>query len=318
LGVTVTALDLYENTATGYTGLKSLAWTGPASSPSGEPTEYPSSATEVTFSSGVGMATGIKLFNASITSTLTATEGSIHGTSGTFTVKAAGVESFRFGLPITAKTAGTEFLVLPLNANDQYGNTNTTYTGSKTLVWTGPANSPNNTAPVYPTHVTFSGGVGTATGFKLYDAQSTTLTATEGSTTGSSNSFTVNAAPAKRLAWTGATVSAGILTWLLPPFTSEDTALEHSNTFKAMVSVTDEWGNIVSALGAGHKVRLTKIAAGSSVSPTELIIPETLNATTAEVTYTSPPLAEGAGNDTLKAETTEGLTYAVAEANLHY
>ena len=61
------------------------------------------------------------------------------------------------------------------------------YTGSKTLVWSGPLNSPSGQAPSYPstaTTVTFTEGVGTATAITLYDALSTTLTATEGTIAG--------------------------------------------------------------------------------------------------------------------------------------
>ena len=94
--------------------------------------------------------------------------------------------------------AGAAFNVT-LTAIDEYSNTATSYAGSKTLAWSTPANAPNGTAPEYPasaTTVTFTAGVGTASALKLYDAQSTTLKAKEGTIEVTSGSFTVKAAAA--------------------------------------------------------------------------------------------------------------------------
>ena len=88
--VTITALDAGGNIATGYGGAggqnKTLAYSGPAASPSGKAPEYPGSATTVNFREGVGTATAIKLYHAGA-NTLTAKEGTIEG-SVVFTVKA--------------------------------------------------------------------------------------------------------------------------------------------------------------------------------------------------------------------------------------
>ena len=85
---------------------------------------------------------------------------------------------------------------MTLTAIDEYGNLAKSYTGAKTIAWSGPASSPNATAPEYPaaaTAVTFTEGVGTASSLKLSDAQSTTLKAKEGTIEGISGSFTVRA-----------------------------------------------------------------------------------------------------------------------------
>ena len=445
--VTLTALDAYGNTATSYTGLRLLKWYGPGASPSPRNEEpiYPATATEVTFSNGVGTATGIELYDAQST-TLNATEegGSIEGTSGFFTVAPAAVhslslsavsthptagatdnltitaldtyentvtsyggaggesksltfagpeaigshkptitdasgapktfltesvtikfkegeashtttgatgqavmtlykaqtksltvtdgthngslsitvsgasaKSFSFLTAIGEKTAGTAFLVQNVDAKDEYGNIAPSYAGTKTLTWTVPANSPSGHAPEYPTTVTFTGGVATYPSITLYDAQSTTLTATEGSMTGTSNSFTVKAAAASHLAWTGATQSAGTLT---SPclFTCADTALGNSGEFKAKVSVTDNYGNIVSALGSGHTVEVTVTPGGilSPTPPTDLTIPSSGAATSAEFTFTSQ--SSESGTDTLNANAIAGTPYIYAEANMTY
>ena len=202
--VTLTATDEWGNTATSYTGAKTLAWSGPAKLARATAPEYPTSATTVTFTEGVGTASAIKLFDAQST-TLKAKEGSTEGTSGSFTVKAAATTK-KFTVPTPSEqTAGAAFNVT-LTAIDEWGNKATGYTGAKTLVWSGPSSSPSGQAPSYPstaTTVIFTAGEGTATLLTLYDAQSTTLKATEGSSVeGTSAAFTVKAGTATTLSFT--------------------------------------------------------------------------------------------------------------------
>ena len=165
--VTLTAIDEWGNTATSYAGKKTIAWSEPANSPSGK---APSYTTAVTFTAGVGAAAATKLYDAQNT-TLKAKEGTIEGTTGAFTVKAAVAKKFTVPTP-TEQEAGAAFN-LTLTAIDEYSNTATSYTGAKTLTWSGAVNAPNGTAPEYPTSataVTFTAGVGTASALKLYDA----------------------------------------------------------------------------------------------------------------------------------------------------
>ncbi len=75
------------------------------------------------------------------------------------------------------QAAGTSFNVT-ITALDAYGNTATGYTGRRPSLQR-PGHPPNGTAPTYPASVTFTNGVGTAS-VTLYDAQTTTLTATQG------------------------------------------------------------------------------------------------------------------------------------------
>ena len=65
--------------------------------------------------------------------------------------------------------------------------------GVKTLTFTGPSTSPKGNVPTYPATVTFVNGIATNVSITLYNAQTTTLTATQGLITGASNSFTVAA-----------------------------------------------------------------------------------------------------------------------------
>ena len=57
--------------------------------------------------------------------------------------------------------------------NLSLNNTATGYTGAQAITFSGPANSPNNTAPTYPATVNFTAGVGTAS-ITLTNAASTT------------------------------------------------------------------------------------------------------------------------------------------------
>jgi hypothetical protein len=88
----------------------------------------------------------------------------------TFTVAAA-----------AAQTAGAPFAVtITATAG---GQTDTAYSGAKTLQFSGPGSSPNGGAPTYPAGVSFTAGVATAA-VTLVDAQTTALTVTDPSVSG--------------------------------------------------------------------------------------------------------------------------------------
>jgi hypothetical protein len=216
---TLTAKDLYGNTATGYTGTRAVAFSGPGTSPSGKAPSYPES---VSFAAGVGTAS-ITLYKAE-TTTLTAKEGTIAGTSASFTVTPAAANSFTLSTP--SPTVGTAFEET-VTAKDLYGNTALGYTGAKTVAFSGPAASPNKTAPTYPSSVTFTAGVGTAS-VTLYKAETTMLTAKEGTITGTSASFTVS---------TGATSSISV---------ANLATQAQSVAFNVSLTATDVGGNGVS------------------------------------------------------------------------
>jgi hypothetical protein len=245
---TLTAHDEYSNIATAYAGVKTLTWSGAASAPNGTAPEYPATATAVTFSSGVGKPTAIKLFDATA-STLTVREGSsVEGTSNSFNVKAGATKKFSVPTP-GEQEAGVAFNVT-LTATDEWGNLATGYATAKTLTWSEPSSSPSGQAPEYPstaTTVTFTAGVGTASQLKLYDAQSTTLKVKEGATVvGTSGSFTVRAATTTKK-----------LTVATPGEQSAGSA------FNVTLTATDEWGNKTTGY-AGAK---TLLWSGPSSSP---------------------------------------------------
>ncbi len=258
---TLTATDPYGNTATSYTGAKTITFSGPANSPGATAPTYPST---VTFTSGIGTAS-ITLYDAQ-TTTLTATQSTLTGVSGSFTVSAAGATAFKLPTP-AAQTAGTAFNET-LTATDPYGNTATSYTGAKTITFSGPANSPGATAPTYPSTVTFTSGAGTAS-ITLYDAQTTTLTATQSTLTGVSGSFTVGASAPTRLAITSAAITGPkSSTPNLGPITVAEQDAYGNPTTTAMTLALTSTGTTgkFAATHGGTAITTVSIPSGSSTA----------------------------------------------------
>jgi hypothetical protein len=96
---------------------------------------------------------------------------------------------------VATQTAGTPFNISSITATDQFFNVVTTYSGAKTISYTGPGSNAGFPVPSYTTAVTFAAGVSTTTlATTLRRAETTTITASDGTTTGPvSSSFTVNA-----------------------------------------------------------------------------------------------------------------------------
>jgi type II secretory pathway pseudopilin PulG len=170
-----------------------------------------SGAPQSSFSSGtttVGVVNGVATFSdlvldTSGSYTLSATPLGVNGVtsptnSGSFTVGSSSASSFTVSNPGSQK-AGTSFGVT-LTAYDAYGNLDSGLSGPQAVNFSGPLTSPNGTSPTYPTSVTFSAGVGTASAIILTDVQSTTLTVTQGSATGSSTPFSVTVGTAATVA----------------------------------------------------------------------------------------------------------------------
>jgi hypothetical protein len=109
------------------------------------------------------------------------------------TVVSVPPDTFSLSAIGASQTAGTPFTIATITANLYSGGTDTSYTGVKTLVFTGPGISAKGNAPTYPATVTFTSGVATNISITLFKAETTTLTVTQGAITSpASNSFTVN------------------------------------------------------------------------------------------------------------------------------
>ena len=126
----------------------------------------------MTFTSGIGIAT-ITLYDAQTTTLAAAVTDSDdqRASSGSFTVGTATLASLTVTNP-GGQIAGQQFNV-SINGTDTYGNASRIVAPT----FANPSNSPNGTAPAYPSSVTFVNGSATAH-VTLYDAQSTTLKVT--------------------------------------------------------------------------------------------------------------------------------------------
>ncbi len=202
-----------------------------------------------------GVANGTYVLQAIITDGAgnTTTTAQVNVTvNNTFTVTAA-----------TPQTAGTAFNVtITAKAN---GVTNTNYTGSHAMSFSGPATSPNGTAPTYPANVTFTNGVGTAS-VTLTKAETTTITATSGNLSGTSGSVVVNAAPASVIVLSNCNLNGSSVACAA----SFNLGNSPGNV-KANVSVTDAFGNTPAATTVSFTITSANgnyTVTGSSVSIT--------------------------------------------------
>ncbi|MCW3996390.1 MAG: hypothetical protein NWE98_09640, partial [Candidatus Bathyarchaeota archaeon] len=172
---TVTAKDEFGNTITGYTGTVHFTSSdGQATLPA-----------DYTFTSEDA---GVHTFSATLktagTQSITATDrdnSDITGSQVGIEVLFSTLHHFVFS-NIDTQTAGDTFLVT-ITAVDSYGNTVTTYEGQPQLNLIS--------GSVWPSTVQFESGTWTG-GLTITLAGQNTITATDGDTTGTSNTFTVN------------------------------------------------------------------------------------------------------------------------------
>jgi hypothetical protein len=262
--VTITAYDADHDGDANYSGSKCVTFSGPAPSPNGTAPSYPgngscpSGQSNLTFNSSFKATATITLYDAQSPIRLTVMDGptSKSGTSGNFTVNPG--SAYRFNVPTPGtQTAGAPFPET-LTALDMWGNTATGFAGSQSVTFGGPSNSPNGTQPSSPSSVGFTAGVGTAS-ITLFDAQTTTLSATQGSITGTTpQSFSVNPGS------------------LLPSFSAQPTDAQismpiYSNVVTqapVTVSVADAFGNLAPDGTAVGMSSAPAGLAGAAPSPT--------------------------------------------------
>jgi hypothetical protein len=348
--LTIKAYDAYGNPSTNYTGTKSLVFAGPAASPSGKAATVESTAsaqvnigtaTPIAFVEGVATANEttpgaeLTLYKSGAT-TLTAKEGTTVTTPTALTLTPTPdvAASLTLTASATANVATTTAISLTTTAKDEFGNTATSYTGAKNLTFTAsgaatetsPAgnvagvNNSSGTQIAFGgvTAITFTNGVAAVTSSKngvlrLFKPGSASLTVSDGTFTSPALAFTMIAV-AKRVSVTSLTSSAGTVSTTCL-FTCTVTGLGNSGTISAALTITDEYGNQISAIGSGKTVTLTTGGTtGSTVSPTSLTVAETGTATTtAKFTFTAPS-GTGAFTTTVTAAST-GYTSATITAS---
>jgi hypothetical protein len=229
VNLTITAFDAYENTATSYAGSKNLTFSGASASPnSTKPTVANSSSTTgvafgtvtaITFTAGVATVSSskngvMKLYDAEEAS-IVVSDGTISSGSGLKVTVTAAVAS-KLVLAATTTPAAGAADNLTTTAQDTYGNVATSYTGSKSLTFSGASASPGGNNPTVsdssgtniafgsPTTIDFSEGIATVLGekngvMKLYKLGSTTINASDGTFTTANVVLTVATTASKFL-----------------------------------------------------------------------------------------------------------------------
>ena len=312
--VTVTAKDANNNTVTAD-NTTSVSLTGLGSATP--------AVTPLTLASGV--ATFSVTDNTPEVITIGATDGSNTGTAGNSTtitsqkyVITLPGETFTDGTGnsggVTAQTAGTPFAiglrVVDDNTNTVSGFNNT----SVTITFRGPHNSPNATAPTYTTTVDFSSGVATTTlNTTLMKAETTTITATDGTIAGlASSSLLVNPSNTVSYAVSASTPqTAGVS---FPVTVAAKDALGNTVTTDNSTSVTmtsngsilfdangdGSFANNVTNLTAGT----VGISAKDTVAETKNVIATDANNITGSTSVTISPAGANAAQSVISASPT--------------
>ncbi len=212
--ITVTAQDVFDNTATSYIGVAvSVAFTSTATAApdATAPTIPTPQVLDFSAIPGIVTATGFILVDATETPDITATDGTYSGTAAAITVNPEVLAAYTVVPDALTQTAGTPFDVV-ITAVDQYENPLGTGYADPVGVYTWETNAGGT--PVIGTLVFGDfGGVGVATESVTLDFIETgvTFTATDIDTiTGTSAAIEVVAGPAAYLTVTGdATMTAG-------------------------------------------------------------------------------------------------------------
>jgi hypothetical protein len=297
VNLTITAKDANNSTVTTYTGSHSLVFSGASASPAGNaPTVANSSgtavafgsATALTFSSGVATINStkngvLKIYKAG-TANVVAGEGSITTPSPlALTVSPAAASKYTLSAASAAPVAGASDN-LTITAQDAYGNTDTSYAGSHSLVFSGASASPSGSVPTVSnssgaevafggaTAIAFStgvaaGGEGVGGAMKLFKSGSTAVKATEGSVT-TPTAVTV-------------TVSSGTATKLV--LTSSTTTPVAAANFNLTTTAQDAYGNTATGYTGSKNITFS----GASASPSGAL-PTVVNSTGTVVNFGSP------------------------------
>lgn len=292
--LTTTALDAYGNVATGYTSSHNLTFSGAAAIGVNKPTVANSSgtatafgtATAITFTAGVATISstknGVMKLYASGEADIEVTDGSIAtDTQLEVTVAAATTSKLALAAATTTPSAGVADN-LTVTAQDTYGNTTTSYTGSHSLTYTGASNSPNGTVPTVSDSsgsdvafgtaipIAFNAGVATVSGakngaMKLYKVGSTSVKVSDGTL---SVTLVVTVAPAAAAEFTLAASATTVVEGVADNLT---------------ITALDPYGNTDTAYVGSHNVTFS----GSSASP-NATLPTVVDSAGTVVNFGSP------------------------------
>ncbi|MDF0694885.1 invasin domain 3-containing protein, partial [Aquirufa sp. BABACH-43C] len=258
--ITITAKDVSGNTATGYTGSKSITFSGAASSssPATAPTVASTNfgtATTLSFTSGVASAS-MSLFKAE-SAVIVATQGAITTSGADRLTVAVGATTFaKLAVSLASpQVTGTAFAgTNTLTAQDAYGNTVTTFNASinNVTVTTSLVGSISGFTgtDVLTGAGEFVSGVANLTGKLIY--------------TGAVGSGTFTFTPATGTAVTSSsiTINSGTATKLVVTGTGTQTA---GGSQTITITAKDASGNTATAYTGSHSITFS--GAASSLSP---------------------------------------------------
>jgi hypothetical protein len=267
VNLTTTALDTYGNTVTTYTGSHNLVFSGASASPGGNlPTVTNAAgeaiafgtATPIAFSSGVASVSttknGVMALYRAGSASISVSEGAITAAAPlAITVSPAAMSKLALGVESTTPAVGAADRVTT-TAQDAYGNTVTTYTGSHNLVFSGASASPGGTLPTVTnatgsaiafgtsTPIAFTAGVATASGslngeMRLYKAGAASIAVTDGTFSSATVTVTPVAAAATKL---------GLAASTLTPTAG--------GTVNLTLTALDTYGNTATAYTGAHNV----------------------------------------------------------------
>jgi hypothetical protein len=176
-GVTVSAFDQFNNTATGFTGNVTLT-----STDAGASTKLPAASP---------LTSGVGIFSATLTTagnqTITGTNGSVTGTSNTIQVSAAAAS--HFAITAQSTTVAGSNMLFTVVAEDRFNNTAAGYTGAVSFSTTD-----TGVSTLVPGPSPLVAGVGVFS-VTLTTAGSQTLTATDNNTSGVTGTITATSGP---------------------------------------------------------------------------------------------------------------------------
>ncbi|MFL0163395.1 beta strand repeat-containing protein, partial [Aquirufa salirivi] len=306
--ITITAKDASGNTATGYTGTKSLTFSGAASSSS--PVTAPTvagtnvgSATNISFSNGVATAS-LVLYKAE-SATIAATDGSIVAAgSDRLSVTVSESTFTKLAVSLTSpQSNGSAFTgTNTLTAQDAYGNTVTSFTAST-----------NNITVTKTLTGTITGLSGGAVLNSISDFVSGVANLTAKlNFTGTIGTGTFTFTPATGTAVTSANVviNSGTATKLV--ITATPGAITAGTTKSVTITAQDASGNTVSTY-AGDK----NLVFSTSTTPSR--VPTASNKNAVDIDFgltTVVTFVNGVGTSTLKGYKSELTTVSVTDGTI--
>jgi hypothetical protein len=329
--LTIIAQDTYGNAAPTYTGSHNLTFGGANAIGSNNPTVSNASgtaitfgsSTAITFTSGVASVSGanngvMKLYKAE-TASVTVTDGTFSNGSGlSVTVSAASAANLLLAAASTTPVAGAADN-LTITARDSFGNTATSYAGSKNLTFSGastngsfhPTVSDSSGAATdfgTSTSLAFVSGVSTVSGanngvMRLKKAETASITVTDGSISNGTG--------------LSVTVSVGSLNGLsLAAATTTPSANVADNL---TVTAVDAGGNTITSYTGSHN--LTFGGAGSIGSNNPTVSNATGTAVTfgssTAITFTSGvATVAGANNGVMKLPKAETASITVTDGSI--